>query len=87
MKNWTDAIAGMSSGTTIKYIDTQTNTTLNITSNILGAMITQSVGSSSIGFVYAKYGSSSTIFYSITISTQSPTIDYDSKYNIRVFYF
>ena len=76
-----DAIAKISGGTTIKYIDTQTNTVLNIT-NILGFICTDSFSSGTRGLILGYSGYNKLIY----VLDASGGIT-SSVFNIRVFYF
>ena len=74
------AIAGISTGTTIKYIDTQTNTYISI-SNILGFEPICTT-STPFGFVIFRTGSNTSICC-INANGDRSTL----KFDIRVFYF
>ena len=76
-----DAITGISGGTTIKYIDTQTNTDINIT-NILGFIFTEPFYSGTRGLILGYNGSNKHIFVVNASGGITTTVA-----NIRVFYF
>ena len=75
-----DAIAGISTGTTIKYIDTQTNTYISI-SNILGFEPICTT-STPFGFAIFRTGSN-TCICCIDANGNMQIL----KFDIRVFYF
>ena len=76
-----DAIAN-AGGTTIKYIDTFTNTPIKV-SNVLGAIITDKPEELLTPLLFKK-GANTLIFYPLGIGG---SVNQNSIISIRVFYF
>lgn len=81
----TDAIAGMSGGTTIKYVDTTTTVDVSGYGNILGANLLESYRME-YSLIHT-YCMSQQYFYLFQPSGGNLIIDYNSKFSIRVFYY
>lgn len=83
----TDAIAN-AGGTTINYIDTKTGTDISSYSNILGAVITDSISSTTdFGLLLLKDNTRTAFYFFSSTVSNGCDVNFSATKNIRVFYF
>lgn len=82
-----NAIASVG-GTTIKYVDTETTVDISSYENILGAILLETLESSSrVGIVLLKDNVKTAFYKFISTVSDGCDVDFSARKSIRVFYF